>query len=213
ATLLVGRTDASLLPGLPLFAANIFRQDMDGNPVATAVGFVEALNWMSEQGVSVVNVSLSGPPNDLMEQAVRQATKRGMLIVAAVGNDHLAGTKRYPAAYDNVIGVTAIDSQGAVLPEANSGNYVSYAAPGVDIWVPNGLLAQADGKSADGAGDYYTGTSFAAPYVTAAAALVGNDVRRLQDGARDLGKPGYDETFGWGLVQAGGNCVTTVGQK
>lgn len=212
ATLLAGHSAASLLPGTPLYAANIFRQDAAGAPVATAVGFIEALNWMGQQGVTVVNVSLAGPPNNLMRQAVRRALDHGMQIVAAVGNDQLDGVERYPAAYPDVIGVTAVDERRAVLPEANRGTYVSFAAPGVDIWVPEGGVSAA-GDQAAISGDYFTGTSFATTYVTATLAIVQRDVKRLRDTAEDLGAPGRDRIYGWGLVQAGPACLMTIGQK
>ncbi len=209
ATLLVDQSQVSLLPGMPLYAANIFRQDAAGTPVATAIGFVQALDWLEQQGATIVNVSLAGPPNDLMERAVGQAVSHGMEIVAAVGNDHLVNVKRYPAAYPGVIGVTAVDDHDHLLEQANQGDFVSFAAPGVDIWIPDGQK----GSQGTAAGDYYTGTSFAAPFVTATLALAHQDIQRLRSTALDLGTPGYDPVYGWELIQTGPACMTTIGQK
>jgi subtilisin family serine protease len=88
---------------------------------------------------------------------------------------------------------------------ANRGTYVTVAAPGVRIWTPG----------ADGEGRFNNGTSFATPYVTAISAqLLARQPRTpprkltelLAASARDLGAPGKDPVFGWGLVQSQGRC-------
>jgi subtilisin family serine protease len=125
--------------------------------------------------------------------------------VAAAGNDGPDAPPAYPGALPDVIAVTAVDQDGAIFPEANRGNYIAFAAPGVRIWVP--------GPS--GRGHYQTGTSFAAPFVLGTAALEvmqgappNVDVlrRRLAARARALGTGGKNPIFGYGLVQAGASC-------
>jgi subtilisin family serine protease len=197
ASLIVGQQDFGLLPRADLYASEIFGVDSDGMPLASATSFAAALNWLLVSKVAIVNVGLSGPPDRLMEIAVARAMERGMHLVAAVGNDGMADSPRYPAAYPGVIGVTAVDARGDALPRANRGASVMLAAPGVDLWIP-GQPGNVDLLA--------TGTSFAAPYVTAILAMDGNDPQAMLDRARDLGVPGPDPVFGRGMVQAPQAC-------
>src|SRR5262249_9476540 len=104
-----------------------------------------------------------------------------------------------------VIGVTAVDNHSQPYADANRGDYIDFAAPGVRIWTP--------GPTATGS--YHTGTSFAAPFVTAAvtarlaggaAPAAGRIVESLARTAIDLGEPGKDPVFGYGLIQAANPC-------
>jgi hypothetical protein len=192
------------LPGAALYSAGIFGLDGEGEPVATATSFASALNWLLTNKVATINVSLSGPPDRLMELAVKRAQQRGAALVAAVGNDGETDVPRFPAAYSGVIGVTAVDQAGHVFSDANRGNFVALAAPGVDLLIPGQ-------PGSGGAGDrLVTGTSFAVPYVTAALASYGNDAARMFAGALDLGTPGPDPVFGRGLVQGPNVCMTAA---
>jgi subtilisin family serine protease len=199
ASLLVGRdaSFAGVAPGATLFAADVYCGHASGGSVE-AVG--EALAWMARQGVGVINISLVGPANRLLERAVHALVQRGHLIVAAVGNDGPAAPPLYPASYPGVIGVTGVTPRRRVLPEAAQGPQVAFAAPGADL-----AVAQ------PGPGGYAVGrgTSFAAPLVAGllsealhepdpAAAL--RALRALSGAATDLGAPGWDRVFGWGLV-------------
>jgi subtilisin family serine protease len=141
-----------------------------------------------------------GPANHALEQVVRRAHARGVLLVAAVGNDGPAAQPLYPAAYPDVVAVTAVDARGQVLPEACRGPHVAFAAPGAD------MAAAGLGNSL-----YATprGTSFAAPLVAGllAANLHTFDrsaanlaVIALARGATDTGAPGRDVVYGHGLV-------------
>jgi hypothetical protein len=201
ATLLVGQNGFGLVPRAELYSAGIFSLDDEGMPAASATSFVAALNWLVANHVTTVNVSLSGPQDRLMELAVQRAQQSGVKLVAAVGNDGMTETPRFPAAYSGVIGVTAIDQSGHVFSRANRGSFVALAAPGVDLLIP---------EQPDGGGQLVTGTSFAAPYVTAALASYGNDVASMLDSAVDLGAPGPDPVFGRGLVQAPGICPSSA---
>ena len=163
-----------------------------------------APHWLLTNKVATVNVSLSGPPDRLMELAVRRAQQRGAELVAAVGNDGTSDVPRFPAAYSGVIGVTAVDQAGQVFGGANRGSFVTLAAPGVNILIPGQ-------PSGQGASDrLVTGTSFAAPYVTAVLASYGNDPARMLADALDLGAPGPDPVFGRGLVQGPKACVSAA---
>src|SRR6185503_9291329 len=89
----------------------------------------DAFSWLVGERVPVINVSLVGPPNALLEAVVLRVIARGYLIVAAVGNDGPAAPPLYPAAYRDVIGVTAVDAHRLVLVEAGRGSLVNFAAP------------------------------------------------------------------------------------
>lgn len=208
AALLVGAPDSNvtgLLPAAHLYAAAIFSLRDDDRIVGTTDGIARALDWLGQQGVRVVNLSLSGPGNQVMRFTAERAAAGGMLLVAAAGNEGPNAAPVFPAGYGPVLAVTAVDASLQPYREANRGEYIDVAAPGVDIWSARG---------GDG-GRYNTGTSFAAPFVSAAAALalaVSPDAapenlrQSLREGARDLGQPGRDSTFGWGLLQPPGNC-------
>jgi len=199
-SLLIGQPGSSitgLVPRATVVAVDAFHR-AGGADATDAFDLVAALDVLAAHDVGVVNMSLSGPDNDVLAVAIRRLIARGTLIVAAAGASG-GRTGGYPARYEGVVAVAAIDE--ALKPSRLSarGAHISYAGPGVGIpvAVPGGTSRLA------------SGTSFATPFVSAAAA-----VARLQDGgggdtaaarlrtlAKDLGAPGRDPIFGWGLVQ------------
>ncbi len=213
ASLLVGRDTRfrGVLPTATLYAATV--QCGDGASGGSASGsagagaggegavdtIAAALAWMARERVPVVNVSLVGPANRTLEQVVRAFVAKGHVLVAAVGNDGPAAPPLYPAAYPQVVGVTAVDARQRVIAEALRGLQVMFAAPGADVAVAAGARGYAAAR----------GTSFAAPVVAgliaqrlhepdaANAARVLDELVRL---ALDLGAPGRDPVFGHGLV-------------
>jgi hypothetical protein len=207
AALLVGDTLSpgfgGLVPGARLHAAEVFRA-RDGKDVdTTAEWVVLALDWLAARKVRVINLSLGGPRNLLLEAAIERLRARDIAIVAAAGNKGPDAPPVYPAAQNGVIAVTAVDAELKPYKRANRGDYIAFAAPGVDLWTA------APGKN----GGYVSGTSYAAPFVTAALAVARQTdaradwpalLRTLQAAAKDLGDKGKDAVFGWGLVQIGG---------
>jgi subtilisin family serine protease len=173
-----------------------------GEPAGGAVDAVAAaFGWLSREKVAVINVSLVGPRNALLERVVNTLVARGHVIVAAVGNDGPAAPPLFPASYEGVVGVTAVDARQRVLVEAGRGKQVDFAALGADV------------NAATRAPDQYAsmrGTSFAAPQVAALLAqLRAPDagtrtllLETLAAQARDLGKPGRDDIYGAGLLGA-----------
>jgi subtilisin family serine protease len=157
AALMVGRADrfAGAAPGTRLFAADIYCDSPTGGSADKIAG---ALGWMARSRVGVVNISLVGPPNALLERVVAAMVARGHLLVAAVGNDGPAAPPLYPASYPGVVGVTGVDRQGRPLPEAARGPQVMFGAPGSQMV-----------SAALGTPPYrqVRGTSFAAPIVAA----------------------------------------------
>lgn len=212
AALLVGdpaSRSPGLLPGLPLIAVDAF-QKAAGDERADAFTLVRSLDYLSRSGAEVINLSLAGPPNDVLEETLAQLEEqRGIVIVAAAGNGGPNAPPAYPAAYESVIAVTAVDRGGRAYRRAGRGEHVELAAQGVDVWTA---------ASVRGA-RWKTGTSFAAPYVTAAAALwrqthpemTPAEIRAaMARDARDLGSEGRDDIFGHGILDLGQTCPGTV---
>ena len=191
------------LTAVRIYHASVVGAVEGGEPAASVDGLVSAIDWLQTNGVRLVNVSLAGPYNKILDRALQAAGGRGMVIVAAAGNTGRDGPPRYPAAFDQTIAVTAIDAALRPYAQAPEGGHIDIAAPGVDVFVPQGK------------GIYLSGTSIAAPFVTAVIAAdaaaakleTAGEVRDwLGKGARDLGRIGPDPLFGNGLVQSGEGC-------
>ena len=191
AALLLGRGDEirGLVPQARLYAAAVFRLRRN-RPETTTEWLLTALDWLAQQRVQVINLSLGGPHNPLLAAALTRLHRRGIVLVAAAGNGGRRAPPVHPAAHPHVIAVTAVDARQRLWRRANRGDYIDLAAPGVDIWT-----ARPRGRHG-----YQTGTSYAAPFV--AAALLVAPLDELKKHARDLGPPGRDPRYGWGLLQA-----------
>jgi subtilisin family serine protease len=208
ASLLLGAAESrapGLLPDSEVVAIDAFHGAPGHDERADVFDLVRSLDMLGERGVQAVNMSLSGPPNELLEQAVARLRAKNIVLVAAAGNNGPHAKPVYPAAYDSVIAVTAVDRGKAVYRHASQGGYVDFAAPGVDVWT----AASIKGARSK------TGTSFAAPFVTAIAAVLAARnpskppaaIQKLMaTAAEDLGNPGRDPVFGWGLVNARDIC-------
>ena len=163
ASLLVGNQGQfrGAAPGAQLFVADVY----GGNRAAgSATAIARALGWLSSHRPQVINISLVGPPNKLVQRAIQIVESRGTLVVAAVGNDGPAAPPQYPASYPGVIAVTAVDAGGRALPEAGKAAHLDFAAPGADM-------------AAALPGNGYTrvrGTSFAAPLAAARLLAAGS---------------------------------------
>lgn len=195
ASLMVGQSGvfAGADPGAGLLVADIY----GGQPAGgSSTGLAQALAWMVEQDARVVNISLVGPRNGLVERAVARAQALGLILVAASGNDGPAAPPLYPAAYEGVIGVSAVNGRGRILPETGRGPHVDFVAPGADM--------AAAGQA--GTWTRVRGSSFAAPLVSGLIARRGGGAQAVQALVRtaaDMGAPGRDPIYGAGLVGAG----------
>ena len=182
ASLLVGQGEGfeSVIPGATLYAADIFCGHGGGSLSLLAI----ALDWMAREQIPVVNISLVGAKSILLTGLVRAMTARGFLLVAAVGNDGPSAPPLYPASYPEVVGVTGVDANRRVLPEACRGEQVDFAAAGA------GFEAAAVG----GGFEPMRGTSFATPIVAGllARSLEAPDPARAREFARNprSGGPG-----------------------
>jgi hypothetical protein len=207
ASLLAGNANTfrGTAPNAALYAADVYCGNATGGSVdRIAVAFA----WLAERRIAVINVSLVGPPNVLLEKIIGTMVARGHIIVAAVGNDGPSSPPLYPAAYSGVIGVTGVDAKRRVLIEAVRGKQVIFAAPGADM-------------AAAGSQQNYVsvrGTSFAAPIVAGLLAqklflsrpasemnstnekFTSSIVEACASDAIDLGSKGIDKIYGRGLI-------------
>ncbi len=172
-------------------------------------------------GAKVINMSLGGPSDSItLRDAVAYAHGNGVTVICSAGNEYQSGNPpSYPAAYDDyclAVGAARYDRTRAYY--SNTGSYLDVVAPGGDLNVDqngdgygDGILQQTFGTNPKDWGYwFYTGTSMAAPHVSGIAGLLlsngltdPNAVRKaLQNTAADLGSPGWDEEYGWGLVDA-----------
>jgi subtilisin family serine protease len=208
ATLLFGTSGPSktgLLPKAKLSVAETFRELQPGQVESTTWNIVRGLDWLVKQNVQVINLSLGGPPNGLLTYAINRTLKHNIPIVAAAGNTGPHGRSMYPAAQEGVIAVTALDASLHSYHYASRGDFIAFSAPGVDIWVPTG----------EEQGVFRSGTSFAAPFVTMAVAVMKSShpewsseqiAQDLATHSKDLGAEGKDSIFGWGLIQFPKTC-------
>ncbi len=189
-----------LEPDAEIYAASVFQEDPQRGEIASTVSLLRALDWLIASKVDVINISLAGPPNRLLETALKRAKQHDMLILAAAGNGGPVAGPMYPAAYDSVVAVTAVDQTRRVFRLANRGKYLDIAAPGVGL-----LHARAGGGYVAS-----SGTSFAVPFAATAAAALrhrhpGSDVMsQIYSAAEDLGPPGRDDIYGYGLLRFSG---------
>ncbi|MEL7045705.1 MAG: S8 family serine peptidase, partial [Pseudomonadota bacterium] len=199
ASILIGRTPSfsGLAVGAQLYAASVLVSDKSMDLMASSDGLVRALAWLADERVDVVNMSLAGPPNAVLERALQRLRGQGTVIVAAVGNDGPFAKPRYPAAYEEVIGVGAVDASGLAYARSGRGPHVEFAAPGVDV----------PAAARDGGTTLVTGTSFASPVVAglilqrlATAPNSRAALDEFRDDTLDLGAPGPDPVYGRGLA-------------
>jgi len=176
----------------------------------------KGMSFASKNGVDVINLSIGGPNfSSVIQSAINSAWDRGIVIVAASGNEG-ANKVSYPGRGFHVLGVGALTSTNSRASYSNYGSDLDLSAPGGDGGGGSGdLLYQIVSCTSglDCTSFSYAriaGTSFASPLVSASAALVlgsagniGNAevVDALINNAQDLGSPGRDNQFGYGMVQ------------
>lgn len=179
ASLIVGSSGPfhGAAPGAALLVADVY-----GGSVAngSALAIVRAMAWLAQNGAKVVNISLVGPPNPLLQAGVRALMARGIPVIAAVGNDGPAAPPQYPASYPGVVAVTGVDARGKALIEAGRPLHLDFAAPGADM----------AGAVPGGGWEALRGTSFAAPLVTASLARAGSIGALATEARPGIGKIG-----------------------
>ncbi|MGW1618956.1 type VII secretion-associated serine protease mycosin [Streptomyces sp. NPDC002172] len=192
-----GKGMAGLAPRATVLPVRV-SADNAADPLALARGIVYA----ADHGASVINISMvTTDPDPQIRDAVAYARRHDIVVVAAAGNNGRAGNPvTYPAAFPGVVAVSGTTRAGGFWASGESGSYVALAAPAVDIY------------STRNSGGYLSkdGTSYSAPYVSAAAALLraaypsenaGQIIARLIGTAdRPGGGSGRDDRFGFGIV-------------
>lgn len=149
-------------PAADVVSVRAFTADAGASAKSFTFAILKGLDWSVMSGARVVNMSFAGPEDPILAKAVAAAEERGLILVAAAGNGGPSAKPAYPAAYKQVLAVTATDDQDGLYKDANRGRYIALAAPGVDI------IAAAPG----GAYDVSSGTSLAAAHVSGIAALM-----------------------------------------
>ncbi len=221
---------SSLADGVDLVVIKAF----PGNSNTTAVSnLILGLDYAVRQGCDVINMSV-GAKEDAnnaaaiksMKEIIDNAANRGIIVVAAAGNhDSTTNNKNdlnkdspfmYPGAFNNVISVASVDSNG---------NYssFSYHNSQVDVAACGGSVSVLNFKDLSNMGfGQNSGTSFSSPYIASVAALVKQiepeaDVNRfrslIQATSRDMGAPGWDTFYGFGIVDVGRMMDTLLGRK
>jgi serine protease len=201
--------------------------DANGNgsnfTVAEGIDYAANFSQGGSNPVKVINMSLGGSDtSETLSRAVDNAFAKGIVLVAAAGNDNV-GTVEYPAAYPNVIAVGALDARKLKASYSNFGAQLSVVAPGGDcnrndantLFGADCVWQQGPDPDAAALGDFgvfvslgVSGTSQATPHVAALAALLVSQgitdpaaVRKaIESTADDLGTPGRDDTYGYGLI-------------
>jgi subtilisin family serine protease len=158
-----------------------------------------ALEIAINRHVDVLNLSFAGGQDPIVDKLVQQAVQQGIVVVASAGNAGPGAPPAYPAAVPGVLAVTAVDEGANIFSAANRGDYIDLSAPGV------GILTTAPG----GAFHLASGTSLATAHASGVIALLMSLDRRdflpdlLNRTAVDLGRPGRDSEYGYGLISVG----------
>ena len=179
----------------PILPVKVLNEDAEG----TAFEVANGIRWATDNGAKVINMSLGDTFNSrIMHDAVRYAYKNDVVLIAAAGNDNVE-TPMYPAAYDEVIAVSAVDNQRHKAIFSNFGNHIEVTAPGEHI--PSTFL--------DNSYVMMSGTSMAAPHVAGLAGLIrsirpelSNDevTEIIRSTANDIGPEGLDPYYGYGEI-------------
>lgn len=192
----IGKGILGVAPEAEIYAVKVLDQWGDG----TILNVINALHWCLENHIKIANLSFGTDKySRALEEAVREARRRGLLIVAAAGNDGGPGTVDYPAVFKETISVAAMDAKGKIADFSSSGPEVDLLAPGSNI------------LSTYRWGTYVrlSGSSMATAHITGAAALLKAKypeednqmvIRRLLTGAKGLQGKGSKST-GAGIVR------------
>jgi hypothetical protein len=173
----------------------------------TDADIARGITWATDHRADVINMSLGGPARSgILHAAIKYAHRKGVVVVAAAGNDG-ARVPEYPAAYRPVVAVTAVggdpnmETIGEFAWFSNYGDWVDIAAPGTNILSTTPVGVQA----------ITAGTSLAAPFVAGVVVLMESHhpgwspqriVAYLEARAKDMGPPGIDPFYGHGLLDA-----------
>ena len=187
---------AGIMPNVKLMPIKVSTKDRD----ASISDVIKAIEYAVDNGADIINMSLgTNDFSEALKTACDNAVEKGVIIVAAAGND---GSSKpcYPAAYDSVIGVGSLTSDNLLAATSQYGESVYVTAPGAGVVstynVSNGYKRS-------------SGTSFASPEAAALAAMAksidgtmnqDSFKKLLQDTCTDLGETGHDSLYGYGML-------------
>ncbi|MFJ7832561.1 S8 family serine peptidase [Peribacillus sp. NPDC097284] len=200
-----GKGIAGIAPNVKIIPVNVFSENE-----ADIFTIIDGIDYAVKSGADIINLSLTMEDyTEVLDYSIQSAWKKGILIVAAAGNEDTK-TEQYPAALEHVLGVSATTKQDKKADFSNYGASIDLAAPGLDIYstVPWNSY------------DVMSGTSMAAPVVSGVSALVLSknpfltpvevaDI--LQTSSKDLGVMGRDDFYGYGRVDAYNALTHTPG--
>lgn len=195
-----GRGFTGAMPNVKIMPVRVLDQEGGGDLTTIVPGIKQAAN----KGADVINMSFGGSGADsiTLKNACEEAFNKGAILVSATGNEatpFYAGPVNYPAGYDCVVSVASVDSHNTRAIDSNYNNKVMVAAPGEYVRI----------ITRSGGYNFGSGTSFAAPQVSALAAMVksynhdfspSKFMDLLKITSKDLGRPGYDIEYGYGLI-------------
>ncbi len=197
---LAGSLDVKVL------AVKVMNDDGEGNIFEIS----EGIRYAADENADVINLSLGGEGySQTMANAVKYAQEKGVLVVAAAGNDGKDGSNFYPAAYSGVLTVGAVGPDESIASFSNYGEALDLMAPGVQIYSTSIKKEAAFGDEEEGYYAQFNGTSFSCPYTAGVAAvykIIHPDAsaeaikEALIQTAVDMEDTGWDEKTGYGKL-------------
>ncbi len=181
---------------------------MNADGYGTSFDVAQGIRWATDHGADVINLSLGNyKESKALAEAIDYAYEKDVVLVAASGNDN-TNQISYPAAFDNVLSVAAVNANIRRADFSNYGDYIDVAAPGVDI-----ASTYIDNQYAS-----LSGTSMATPHVAALAGLIRSSqpelknsevMQIIKDTTDDVGRVGKDPYTGHGVINVSAALDTT----
>ncbi len=191
-----------IAPSARILSVKAFRSSASGSASYSTTSLLAAgIDRAVGTSVQILNMSFAGGKDAILHRLIKAAAAKGVVLVAAAGNNGPGAPVAYPGGYPEVLAVTVTDAADRLYEKANRGEYIALAAPGVDVLAPGPARSH----------QLQSGTSYAAAHVSGLLALMierrpgltAAEARAaLASTAVDLGRPGPDADFGAGRINA-----------